>query len=359
MVALGRGYEVPKALAAAGIVDGDAIDRVLSALAEHADGNPLYARYLAHGLVGGLEDGRIANPIDWITATPPIAGDIATYYAYLYRGASAPAQAIADVIGGIDFAVTEAELREMLPAFVGAWARSALAHLAPVLTVVSGQGGVRVFHESFRRFMTEELARQGRSPADALAPIIAWLEGRGFYPDPKSYRFLLPALRRSGRDADVLALVKTTFVSDSVEYGHPLDAVQRNLALAADVAARRLDWPALMRCVELHRAAYTCSEVVQDSWEEYWATYCELFGPSALTERLLFDGRPTRSRERGLLACSLVDDVGGVAPWRVYLDLRDDGAEEAGSSDDDGALTKGERVTLATVHGRVRLGQRW
>ena len=253
VVALVRRYEVPRALAAVGIVDGGLTDRVLSTLAERVDGNPLYARYLARGLVGGLEDGRITNPIDWITDTPPIAGDIGMYYAYLYRAASAQAHAIADVIGGIDFAVTEAELREMLPAFVGAWVRTALAHLAPVLTVVSGQGGVRVFHESFRRFVTEELARQGRSPADALAPVIAWLEGRGFYRDPKSYRFLLPALRRAGRDADLLALAKTTFVSDSVEHGHPLDTVQRNLALAADVASRRLDWPALVRCVELHR----------------------------------------------------------------------------------------------------------
>jgi hypothetical protein len=358
--ALARRYEVPKLLVAVGIVEGDTIDRVLTALAERADGNPLYARYLARGLIGGLQAGRIADPIDWIAAAPLIAGDVRTYYAYLYRETSAQAQAIADVLGGIDFAITEGELREMLRGPLAAWVPSALTHLAPVLTTATGQGGIRVFHESFRRFMAEELARQGRSTAEAIAPVIAWLEGRGFYSDAKSYRFLLPALRRAGRDTDILALVETTFVSESVAHGHPLSPIQRNLALAADVAACRLDWPALVRCVELHRAAYTCFDENQNTWDEYWATYCALFGPSALTERLLFDGRPTQTRDHGLLACSLADDAGGVAPWREYLELPDDSSADSSSVPDaEGTLTDREGVTLASVHGLLRLGEHW
>lgn len=348
------------ALTNVGVTDDRGIAEIRDALGERADGNPLYARYLTRALVAGLHDGTITSPSEWVAGAPIIAGDIAVYYAHLYRSASAQAQAIADLLGVIDFAATESELREMVPAFVGAWVPPALAQLTPVLTAVTGQGGVRIFHESFRRFMTQELARQGRSPADALTPVISWLDTRGFYDDAKAYRFLLPALRRAGRGAEVLARVNVKFVSDSVAQAHPLHALQRNLALAADVAAQLREWPALVRCVELHRAAYTCFDEAQNDWRDYWATYLALFGATALSERLLFDGRATLSASDGLYACALVDDAGGTPPWREYLALHDaenDGA--AGSShmsDQLGSLTPEEHESLRVVHGRLRLG---
>lgn len=356
-------HGVSGALIAVGVDAGDDVPRVRAALAGRADGNPLYARYLARGLVAGLRDGTIASPLEWIDLVPAIAGDIAVYYRHLYGNASAQAQAVADLLGVIDFAVTEGELREMLPAFVGAWVPPALTRLAPILTSATGQGGVRVFHESFRRFMAQELARQGRSPADALAPVIDWLERRGLYRDAKAYRFLLPALRRAGRSSAVLDRVRVTFVSDSVAQAHPLDAIQRNLALAADVAAEARDWPALVRCVELHRSAYTCFDEAQNTWHDYWATYLALFGPISLAERLLFDGRPTQPRRDGLYACALIDDAGGTAPWREYLEQGDEagGAESSSSSDTsdpDGGLTDDEREVLHEIHGQLRLGDR-
>jgi len=333
--------------------------KVESDVADRADGNPLYARYLARGLIAGIQDATITTPEDWIAVAPLIAGDVAAYYAYLYRSASAQAQAIADLVGVIDFAVTEGELREMLPVFVGAWVPDALSVLAPILTAATGQGGVRVFHESFRRFMTEELSRQGRSPADALEPVIRWLDGRGLFRDAKAYRFLLPALRRARRNAEVLDRVSITFVSDSVAAAHPLDPIQRNLALFADVAARMQDWPALVRGVELHRAAYTCFDESQNSWRDYWATFLALFGPTALAERLLFDGRPTQARSDGLYACALIDDADGTAPWREYLDLWAVADSDAyGAHEEYAHLNPQERDALAVVQGRLRLGQR-
>ncbi|HET9394448.1 MAG TPA: hypothetical protein VFO36_00210, partial [Nitrospiraceae bacterium] len=194
LIALAELHGVSRALSAVGITDDHDVERALEALGSRADGNPLYARSLARGLVSGLGDGTITSTVEWIADAPAIAGDIAVYYAHLYKHASVQAQAIADLIAVIDFSVTENELREMLPAFVGAWVPLALAQLVPVLTAVTGQGGVRIFHESFRRFMIQELARSGRPPAAALAPVVEWLAKRGFYEDARAYRFLLPAL---------------------------------------------------------------------------------------------------------------------------------------------------------------------
>jgi hypothetical protein len=361
LIALAELHGVSRALSAVGIADNHDVERALEALASRADGNPLYARSLARGLVSGLGDGTITSTVEWIADAPAIAGDIAVYYAHLYKHASVQAQAIADLLAVIDFSVTENELREMLPAFVGAWVPLALAQLVPVLTAVTGQGGVRIFHESFRRFMIQELTRSGRAPDAALAPVVEWLAKRGFYEDARAYRFLLPALRRAGRGTDVISRVNTTFVSDSVSQAHPLEAIQRNLSLAADLAAQHLAWPDLVRCVELYRAAYTCFDENQNDWRDYWATYLELFGPNALAERLLFDGRPTLSRADGLYACALVDDGGGTAPWREYLSLQARGDQASSSSDTfdpQGELNSGERENLDVVHGRLRLGER-
>ena len=257
------------------------------------------------------------------------------------------------------FSVSEADLKEILPAFVADWVPHALRGVRPVLEISAAQGGMRIFHESFRRFMIAEQSRQGRSTAFALEPVITWLEDRDFFTDAKSYRFLLPAFWRAGRNEDVLARVGVSFVSDSVAHAHSQEGIERNVALAADVAARERNWVALVRCAELQRATYSCFFDFRDPENHYWPTYLELFRAEALTDKLLFDGRPTRSRDEGLLACSLVDDVGGRAPWREYLELDDIPDEDAQSTLDlDSRLTRDERIGLAAAHGHLRTGGR-
>ena len=290
---------------------------------------------------------------------PFINGDIAVYYKYLYRAASCDSQAIADVLGVIDFSVSEADLKEILPDFVGDWVPQALRGVRPVLEVATSQGGMRIFHESFRRFMIAEQSRLGRSVSSTLEPVITWLERRNFFEDAKSYRFLLPALRRAGRNEDVLARVGISFVSDSVAHAHSLEGIERNIALAASVAADERNWVALVRCAELQRGTHTCFLDFREPESHYWPTYIELFGAEALADRLLFDGRPTRLRDEGLLACSLVDDFGGTAPWREYLELDDIDKEDAQNTLDlDSRLTRDERIALAVIHGRLRTGAR-
>lgn len=361
LAALADRHGLSSALGAVGVVEEGQVSRVRLALAERAEGSPLYARYLVRGLIAGLADGTVAAPEEWIASAPAIDGDIASYYAHLYLTAGNEGQAIADMLGVIDFAVSEADLREMMPPAFAAWLPHVLSRLTPILVASAGQGGIRVFHESFRRFMIEELARQGRSAEDALMPVIRWLESRDFFADPKAYRFLLPAMRRGGRSTDVLARVDATFVSKSIAGAQPRDALERNLALAANVAAESRSWPALVRCVELQRAAYTAFEEGQNDWEEFWVGYVELFGAGAMEGRLLFDGRPTLSTEAGLLACALTDDAGGTAPWSEYLEMylaeQDSDHDTIGSAHDEALLTDSERVSLNIVHGQLRLGR--
>ncbi|MCK4822430.1 hypothetical protein KA005_42090, partial [bacterium] len=328
-------HHVDRALLSVGVNKPEELDRILKTLAIRSAGNPLYVRYLCRGLIGGLESGIISNPEDWLLESPDIGGDIAVYYKHLYGNILSQAQGIADLFGVIDFSVTESELKEILPGIVSSWLPVALNALSPVLTKVTGQGGVRIFHESFRRFMLDELNRKKRSLSDVLSPVINWLESRDFFQDAKSYRFLLPALRRAGRDTDIVNRVDVSFVSESVSNGHPVEAIQKNLAITADVAGRSRNWPVLVRCAELRRALSTCFDVGANNWDNFWTSYADIFGAKALAERFVFDGRPTLSYEEGLQACLLVDDMGGVAPWQEYFVLTPDDGESSYDKDFD------------------------
>lgn len=357
MVALAKRHGVDTALMEAGM---DAIP-ALNALADRAEGNPLYLHYLAKGLIASLRASTIISAAEWVRSFPSAAGDIGRYYEHLYRTASERAHAVADLLAFVDFSVTASDLGEILGPALKGWIAPALNHLAPILTSAVAQGGVRIFHESFRRFMAEEMARQGRSATDILQPVITWLGGQGFFENAKAYRFLLPALQRAGRGSEVLGWVDKDFVSRSVEHGHPIEAIRRNLLLAADVAMHIHNWPVAARVSELQRAADSAYD--QGLPAPYWPTYLAIFGPEALSARLTFDGKPTLQTAEGLKCCSLIDDAGGAAPWAEYLtlDSDEDGPEETKhtrAGDDPSAEWPADgEVVLAKIHGQIRQGR--
>lgn len=356
---LARSYGVHASLESAHVLDEERRVAILDCLFQRSDGNPLYARYLSRGLCEGLGSGVISDPLDWLRATPTIQGDIAMYYRHLYESISNDAKAIADIVGVLEFSVNESELREIAGPVLSDWVPEALRAMLPVLSIATGQGGLRIFHESFRRFMLEELARRGRRLSNVLSPVLAWLEARDFFADAKSYRFTLAVMRRAERQAEILQRVSTTFVQRSLQFGHPHDAIERNLELAADVAAQALNWPALVRCAELLRALDACFSPYANDWDEYWETYEALFGAEALASQLLFDGRPTISRKEGLLVCERVDIAGATAPWREYLALPalgNDTHSRYGEFDPLGSMLDEEVEALAIIRGRLRLG---
>ena len=361
IIELAKLHNVLPSLQRIGIADdGDQLS-VLTTLAEKSDGNPLYARYLSRGLNSKIELESIGNPIDWINSAPPIDGDIALYYNHLYASMKTEARVVADMLGVLDFALSQTELQEMLPEILASYIPDALSTLQPILTVSQGQSGLRIFHESFRRYMLDEIESQGRSLSNVLKPAVDWLEQRGFYLDAKSFRFLLPALRRAHEYTKVISLVDPEFVSTSISHGHSVDAIQKNLAITADIAGRTQNWPVLVRCIELRRSLSTYLESNDVSYVLFWETYAAIYGAESLAERLLFDGKPTLDADEGLVACLLADKQGAVAPWREYLSLDRETVEERYGEDFDRLrqLNHEQRISIAIIQGRIRLGESW
>jgi hypothetical protein len=349
VIALARLHGVLRALATAGIADDSS---VLASLAERAEGNPLYTRYLSVGLVNALGAGEIADPIAWLAQAPVIHGEIEAYYSHLYELSAAKAQAIADIFGLLDFGVTEAELSEIVPPGFRGWIAPALTSISPLLTQAAGQGGMRVFHESFRRFIRKQLQRRGRSIADAIAPIASWLSSRGFLEDAKAYRFLLPCLARGERSNEVWDLVGSSFVSDSLAWAHPHEATLLNIAFVATLAAKAHNWAVLARCAELRRAAMSVLDEARFASETYWQAYAELFGVETTSARLLFEGRPVLGGSDGLRACAVIDNAGGVPPWAKYLEHF--GRSISFTLAFDGPMNDSERLAVAFCQGLLR-----
>ena len=290
------------------------------ALAERAEGNPLYCTFLVRGMLSQLNSGD-NNPLDWLAELPKLSGDIETYYRYLYGDASAGVGTVADILGLVDFALSPDDICEILGPVVARHVPQALRQLHPILIDVAGQGGVRVFHESFRRFVRERICSEGTSLESIIAPVVQWLEQRGFFADSKAYRFLLPTLARAGMNNQILRTVTAGFVSDSLANGHPKEAVERNLVLATHTAAEDLAWADLVRCTELRSAFEVCYDDDRTDSLGYWRTYLSVFSAKQTAQRMVYDGRPTLSKHLGLVLCSLLEDHGITAPWQQYFSL--------------------------------------
>ena len=287
-----------------------------SLLEEKSEGNPLYATYLCRHVLSVLLEGEAVTPTEVLNSAPPLAGDLGNYYAYL-MGDDGPTF-VARQLALMTFAVTEADLVTMVPPQTQPDIGPMLARLSPVLTRVHAQGGLRVYHESFRRFIVEH---EGFTPEARLAvirSIVDWLGNRDFYADARAYQFLLPYLRQLGDDEAIIEYVGTDFIARSLGAGHTEEAIYRNLDTAVLVAADKQHWSALVRFAEIHRAIGTCFQEKLLDFGLYGKAFAAVHGWATLADRLVFDGRPTWPRNQGLLLCSLIDDAGAAAPWDQY-----------------------------------------
>ncbi|MEX2105574.1 MAG: hypothetical protein WD810_01620 [Solirubrobacterales bacterium] len=305
------------------------------ASADHADavvavhrqsaGNPLYATFLGGEILRGLEADEPQLPSQRVDGITAAAGDLEEYFNHLMNTVEQATDGglVAEHLALLDFALTRDEMVEILPAFGADRIDRVLSQLRPVLDEAGMQGGLRVHHESFRRFIVARLAAADRPLGPLMAPVIEWLQNRGLFADERAYRYLLPLLHRSQRDDDLLDLVGADFVSESVGALQPHVSVLANLRLAAAVAGDREGYPALVRLAEL-RTAMTVAYREKLGDIDLWAEgLIEVEGPDRLGDRLLFEGRPTWPRAAGLRICALVDRAGGDAPWIPYFDLRE------------------------------------
>jgi len=297
----------------------DSNEEFYSKLNEKTEGNPLYITFLIKRLLIDIEK-KVIDIDRFLNDLPKIEGDIRNYYEYLILSTEdSGAIFIGEVLALIDFGLTERELKEIFPPYARLVAK-ALDLLAPVLINVSVQGGVRVYHESFRRYITEKLEEDGIPLHQIITPVIDWLTKKDFFLDSKAYQFLLSMLRRAELSDEIERMVNKEFVINSVAHCHPKKAVEQNLIIASNVAKSINDYVFQIRINELKKSLYTAYEEKLGNIGLYAETFASLYGYELLAQRLIFDGHITFDVESGLMLCNIIDKNEEVAPWAEYCE---------------------------------------
>ncbi|MEU3624812.1 hypothetical protein BS329_17875 [Amycolatopsis coloradensis] len=317
-------------------------ETVVDLIHTRSRGNALYATYLCREAEG-------PDPLGRLRAVPESANDLDSYYRYLFDGLTAEPRMAVSLLAVCDFAVTAQELQEIFPL---APIHAALSTVAPIVSRQPGIGGLKVHHESFSRFI------RNATPATMLIAAreyaAAWLARRGFFTDARAFRHLPELLAELGRDDELKALVEVDFVSRAIAGFQPPSALTAVLGTVARRAAALLDWPLLVRCVELRRAVGTYDDNLPDGVADYGDVLVSLLGADTIATGLLYDGELTMPARWGLLLCAAVDRAGGAAPWEAYL---------AGwQEQQDGNVVYGEEtdtdVSIAALRGDLRIAVR-
>ncbi|WP_129773469.1 ATP-binding protein [Streptomyces sp. L-9-10] len=332
------------------LTDGRDITDFLGALRARSGGNALYTRYLCREVA--LRPEAVTDAASTVWALPAYRDSLEEYYTHIYETLGGEAEVVADIIALLGMPVTREELGQIVPDR-GHRIDRALKVLAPVLSERTGQGEVRVFHESFARYLRLGYEDHPDALESTLALIATWLRGKGLFKDPRAFRQLLRILAEAGRDTEVLGHIGRDFVVRAVSAAFPASAIRDNLATGLRCAARSGEWPLVVRCVELARAAETYETERFDSvLVDFADVPIALLGAQTMADRLLYDGRTVMPARAGLRMCAVLDAAGAVAPWRAYMTAHEHEAESDNTSygeDSDRA------VSLARLRGRLRL----
>ncbi len=332
------------------ISDPDQAAEFLTALSDRSAGNALYTTYLCREAVRMMD--THPDPATAIQALPPFDGTLTNYYDHLCSSLGADAGWVADVIALVDFGLSRVELREIRPDAAHR-VDAALDHLAPVLIERAAQGGVRVYHESFARYLRQPFQGDALALSALLARITSWLESKGLFVDARAFRSLLPLLTQSGEDGRIIEFVDREFVVRAVAAGFPASVIRNNLAVAVGAATRLGKWPLVTRFVEMSRAAESYQDERFDSTLVAFADVpAALLGSDVVASRLMDEDRLVMPARAGLQMCAVIDELGAAAPWLPYME----GFQQEDENDNTSYGDASDRqVDLAWIRGRLRL----
>lgn len=332
------------------IKDNPTINEFLEILTERSNGNALYATYLCREILRQADS--LVDPVIKIRSLPSFDGTLKNYYDHIYNSLGNEAGWVADVISLVDFSISRAELCEIRPD-AAHHVDKALALLEPVLIERATQGGLRIYHESFARYLRLPFQENLTTLKSLLGHLADWLDSKGFYTDPRAFKSLLTILSDAGYHERVIALIDNSFVVRAIAAGFPPAAIKSNLAKAIHSAFLQSNWSLIISYVEQTRAAETFqNERFDSTLVSFVDVPASLLGINTLANRLLEDDRLVMPTRIGLQMCAAIDKLGGTPPWAEYMlafhnDADNDSIVYGVDSD--------RKVALAWFRGRLRL----
>ena len=341
---------LPSMISSLPLVDADSVAEFLLALMERSKGNALYATYLCREVL--RSDRVIADPVDTVRRLPQFDGTLENYYTHLQQSLEGDAGWVAEVVAVATFGISRAELREIFPELQHR-VNDALDVLSPVLVEQASLGGIRIYHESFGRFLRRGFLETPAALVALITKVTDWLETKGFFVDSRTFRFLLPLLAEAERHDRVAEFVGLDFVERSIAGAFPASAIKSNLGVAIRSAATLGAWPPIVRYVELSRAAETYeSERYDSTLVEFADVHLSLLGCETVAGRMLDERRLVVPARAGLQMCAALDRAGGVAPWPEYMTAY---VRESENDNTSYGEASSRAVSIAWTRGRLRL----
>lgn len=288
----------------------------LDLILKKTEGNPLYLTYVIKEIISSGNESNIAV---FLESLPQLSNDLNNYYRHLTKSANVSDFALMQTLALLDFSVSSGELKEMFPPIQKPVIETTIKKIKPVLKSGIVQGGIRIYHESFRRFVIEESYKNKQSDSDLYKHITEWLGKKGFYESQRTYRYLIPYLIRSDEEDKVYSLLPTDFIAQSLFFFHSPKSITSNLNKIADFAGRNQRWDIYCKAVELKRSLHTYTYERAESVDDvYYQAILDVQGPETFCERLMFDGAPVFSKTAGILLCQKAEHCGGKPPWDFY-----------------------------------------
>lgn len=319
----------------------------ISSLKELSSGNALYATYICREVL--LRPFTAIDPPAVLKRLPTYDGTLHSYYTYLVSAIQEGV--VADTLALIDFSLTRDDLREIWPASAHR-IDAEIDRLAPALLERSAQGGLRIYHESFSRFLRAAFEQNEGARLAILTQVSRWLEQKGLFADSRAFEFLFPLLEQMGRPEDVLEQIDPKFLWNAVANGFPPAAMLANIAVGLRCSSQLKDWGAIARLVELSRAAESFEyERLGETLVDFADVVITLLCGKTLAERLLHNGRTTVPARAGLQLCAAIDASGFTAPWREYIDAFVRESEERRVSY---PPSSDQKVAIARLRGHLR-----
>ncbi|WP_428019464.1 hypothetical protein [Arcobacter sp.] len=282
---------------------------------DRSEGNPLYLTYI----IKTLQVQEIT--LEAIQSLPKYDSNLKSYYEHLTSQICD--NITSEILACLDFSVTRTELSELIP--FSHHLDNNLKILSPVIVENISRGGIKLYHDSFRRFNIEKL--KANANIDEIYKVIAkWLKEQGFYESAKSYRHLLRYYIKLKKYKKIKTYASVDFLTKSLYNGYSEDTIKINYDNFLYVAKETLDWALFIYLSETNRTIYTTiSEDYNSEFLENFELYFEavglIYGFNRAYEMLFFDGEQNFSDSVTANAFYILDKYNYPVDWSLIKEF--------------------------------------
>lgn len=279
-------------------------------LLEKSQGNALYLNYLLRELY------NYEDKLEKLQSLPEYDIHLEKYYNYLCL--QVQGEKLLYTLAGAEFYLNEQELTEITG--YGNQVYRELTTLKPILRQNEVAGGYLIYHESFRRYLIEQIYKQGMDPVKVIyRDCMEWLLSKNHFEEVKSYCHLLSLLLRTSRMDEVRNIADSNYVYNSVYHGYSYKMIHENLQYILRCYCRLEDIAGCTLALELLNVLEVTHYEIGGN-TSYYKALSAIKGAKQLSQMLCHNDKPAFSENEGLEICYICSRNGVIPRWEFYAD---------------------------------------